>query len=202
MPSVKEMIAECHRQADADARAEWEANPNRTDHYAALALRQTTDRSALVMLAERLGGLFKVLRVEWFAPGTPFADIAGRAAEVYGDRQIVWSGYRNLVVDGSVVGPGLVMNAFAATGLEYSNDYGIYETFKVRELTGNLQMLLQSRRLSIPADVEGAGDLTEELKRFQVDVGGDIPAALAALMLAVWDGEYWRLWRRDTQRGE
>lgn len=155
-------------------------------------------------------GHYAVRLMERFSPGTPYAAIYARLAELFGKKPLTNS---MLVVDQTAVGKPVIdllrrsgiwahfrTLAITAGHLSSRDDQGGMLVPK-KELVGSLQVLLQGRRLKVANELPEAPMLTRELDSFQMKVMlSTIDTQLAwreglhddlvfAVAIAAWEGE-------------
>jgi hypothetical protein len=152
---------------------------------------------------------YAVRHLHRFALGTPYADLAAHVAMLFAEPPLARSG---LLVDQTMVGRPVVeelrrakiqakISALAITAGLHSGlgERGVLMVPK-RELVSTMQVLLQSRRLSVASSLAEAALLVEELANFkltQPPSGDDIADwreaphddLVFAVAIAVWQGE-------------
>lgn len=186
------------------------SRPGPPRYVLGLDLGQASDYTALCV-AERAASepgappLYEIRHVDRAPLGTPYPDIVTHVGRLMAAPEL--SENARLVVDGTGVGRPVVdllwqagMRAVSVTitgGQRVSgglNSWGVPK----RDLVTNLQVLLQSHRLRIAADLPLADALADEMLDFRVRVsdaghdswgGRDHDDLVLALAIACWFGE-------------
>jgi hypothetical protein len=188
-------------------------------HVFGLDLGQTSDFSALALLARDRAGVYAVTHLRRWQLGTRYTDVVRDVAALTRKPPL-----HNppLVVDGTGVGaavvdlfleadmPGRVVPVVITGGARASLDA---ETGRLhvpkRELASTLQVLMQSRRLVVARGVELAETLAREMANFKVKVtasanetyeawrSGDKDDLVLAVAVAAWVAE--RAWATSQE---
>jgi hypothetical protein len=185
-------------------------------YYSGLDLGQAHEFTALAIVERTIVESAKpalrhyaVRHLHRFALGTPYADLAAHVAMLFADPPVARS---RLLVDQTMVGRPVVdelrrakiqanMSALAITAGLHSGvgERGVLMVPK-RELVSTMQVLLQSRRLTVASALAEAALLLEELANFKLtqpasrdDIADWREAPhddlVFAVAIAVWQGE-------------
>ena len=184
-------------------------------YFVGLDLGQSKDFTALSLLekhgTDKHTAQYHARHLQRYELGTPYPTIVANVAkllrqEVFRDRT------PSLAIDGTGVGRSVVdlfvkerLNAslypITITGGDQVTREGGYTRVPKRDLVGVVQVMLQTARLRIAAELPEAATLTRELQNFQVkitDAANDTYGAwregthddlVLALALALWVGQ-------------
>jgi len=213
---------------DLGSQADWpylQGTPSmkmlrKPSYFAGLDLGQTHELTSLAIVEQTVVEsttpvlrLYAVRYLRRFALGTPYADLATHVAMLFAKPPLAQS---RLMVDQTIVGRPVVeelrrariqakLSALAITaGLHSGMGEGGVLKVPKQELVSTMQVLLQSRRLSVASSLPEAAMLATELANFKLKQppnGDDIADwreakhddLVFAVAIAVWQGERERL---------
>jgi hypothetical protein len=191
-------------------------SPTTPTYYCGLDLGQAHEATALAIVertvvesAKPAVRHYSVRHLHRFVLGTPYADIAAHVAKLFASPPLV---HGRLMVDQTMVGRPVVdelrrakiqakMSSLAITAGHHSGlgEHGVLMVPK-QELVSTMQVLLQTRRLSIASSLVEAALLAEELASFKLkqppsrdDIADWREAPhddlVFAVAIAAWQGE-------------
>jgi hypothetical protein len=173
---------------------------------------QSVDPTAVIVIDTDLASKLHTVRwVETLPLGTSYPDVVDRLVEI--DNRCRSEGAAQMIVDNTGVGRPVVdllrtrlsggLHAVTIGAGTVVSQPGPHESVvPKRDITGVLELVLQTRRLIVTKGLQGAGDLKAELKAFNFAIsrgGRDSYEASAgshddlviALGLALWSAERW-----------